>query len=147
LVRHFSEENRLKELEKGDLRFLSAFLVFWLPVLGYVTLIFAVSSVSNLPGPKFFPYADKAAHLVEYGILGFLVGRALRGAAPHFVTRFWFALAIIAGVAVGMLDEMFQSRVPGRESSLLDFAADVAGTLVGLVVLVKGRVWWKKSEK
>jgi VanZ family protein len=137
----------LRELEKGDLKYLSLFLRFWLPVLGYITLIFAVSSVSDLPGPKLFPHMDKVAHLVEYGILGFLVGRTFRNAGPRFVTKFWFGLAIIATIAVGLLDEAFQSTVPGRESSRFDFTADMIGAAVGLAALIQGERLWKRNEK
>jgi VanZ family protein len=143
----FSGEIVLRELEKGDLKYLSLFLRFWLPVLGYITLIFALSSVSDLPGPKLFPHMDKAAHLAEYGILGLLVGRAFRSASPPFVTRFWFGLAIIATISVGMLDEAFQSTVPGRESSRMDFTADMIGAVAGLVALLQGSRLWEKGLK
>jgi hypothetical protein len=137
-----SGEIVLQELQKGDLKYLSLFLRFWLPVLAYITLIFAVSSVSFLPTENLFPHMDKIAHLGEYGILGLLVGRMFRRAGPPFVTKFWFGLAIIATMAVGLLDEGYQSTVPGRVCSRWDFTADVTGSLGGLIVLVQGgRLW------
>jgi VanZ family protein len=137
----------LRELEKADLTFLSLFLRFWLPVLAYITLIFSLSSLSDLPGEKLFPHMDKIAHFAEYGILGFLVGRAFRGAAPRFVTKFWFGLAIIGTIAVGVLDETFQSTVPRRVSSRYDFAADMIGAVAGLVALMQSGKPWKKNAK
>ncbi len=134
----------MRELEKGDLKYLSLFLRFWLPVLGFITLIFAMSSVSDLPTENLFPHMDKVAHLAEYGILGLLTGRALRSASPPFVTKFWFGLAIIATIAVGMLDEAFQSTVPGRHSSRMDFTADMIGAVAGIVALVQGSRLWQK---
>lgn len=115
--------------------------------MGYVTLIFAVSSVSHLPGPDLFPHVDKVAHFVEYAILGFLIGRAFRRAAPIFIARYWLGLAIIAAVAIGLLDEAFQSTVPGREPSRYDFLADVAGAAAGQLALLRGGKPWKKGEK
>jgi hypothetical protein len=137
-----SGEIVLQELQKGDLKYLSLFLRFWFPVLAYITLIFAVSSVSDLPTKNLFPHMDKAAHLAEYGLLGLLVGRTFRYAGPPFVTKFWFGLAIIATMAVGLLDEAYQSTVPGRFCSRWDFTADMIGAVAGLVVLVQGvRLW------
>ncbi|MBN1504555.1 MAG: VanZ family protein [Candidatus Eisenbacteria bacterium] len=135
----------MRELETGDLKYLSLFLRFWFPVLGYITLIFALSSLSDLPTQKLFPHMDKAAHLAEYGVLGLLVGRAFRRASPHFVTKFWFGLAIIATMAVGLLDEAFQSTVPGRESSRTDFTADAIGAMAGLAVLLLGDRLWNRG--
>ncbi len=132
----------MQELQKGDLKYLSLFLRFWLPVLAYITLIFAVSSVSYLPTENLFPYMDKVAHLAEYGILGLLIGRMFRYGGPPFVSKFWFGLAIIAAIAVGLLDEGYQSTVPGRVCSRWDFTADMAGSLGGLIVLVQAARLW-----
>jgi VanZ family protein len=137
----------LQELQKGDLKYLSLFLRFWFPVLAYVTLIFGVSSVSDLPTKNLFPYMDKVAHLVEYGVLGLLVGRMFRHAGPPFVTKFWFGLAIIATMAVGLLDEAYQSTVPGRFCSRWDFTADMIGALGGLVVLTQGGRLWSRLAR
>jgi len=138
----------VREMEEGDVRFLSVFLKLWLPVLGYVTLIFLLSSVSELPGRRLLPHMDKVAHFVEYGILGFLVARAFRHSQIYFVTRFWLGLAIIAALAVGFLDEWYQNTVPGRERSSLDFVADAVGVLFGqLILLVMEKKWERKSRR
>jgi VanZ family protein len=135
-------------MEEGDVRFLSIFLRLWLPVLGYVTLIFALSSTSDLPGTRLFPHMDKVAHFVEYGILGLLVGRAFRHSGIYFVTRFWLGLAIVAALAVGFLDEWYQSTVPGRERSNFDFLADAAGVLCGqIALLVMEKKWARKNRR
>ncbi len=138
----------VREMEEGDVRFLSVFLRLWLPVLGYVTLIFALSSTSDLPGTRLFPHMDKVAHFVEYGVLGLLIGRAFRNSGICFVTRFWLGLAIIAGLAVGFLDEWFQTTVPGRERSTFDFLADAAGVFCAQIALiVTEKKWARKSRK
>jgi VanZ family protein len=136
----------LRELEGGDVRFLSVFLRLWLPVVGYVTLIFALSSVSELTGPRLFPHVDKLAHFVEYGILGFLVGRAFRHSGIYFITRFWLGLAIAAALAVGFLDEWYQSTVPGRETSGFDFLADCLGVLCGQFALLMMEKTWRRDR-
>ena len=54
-------------------------LRYWLPVVVYVTVIFAVSSIANLSPPVRWSNADKFAHLSEYTALGFLLARAFDG--------------------------------------------------------------------
>jgi VanZ family protein len=74
---------------------------------------------------------DKAAHVVEFGFLGFLLGRGV----GH--SRLWMAFAV--AVAWGGLDEWHQSRVPFRTASLWDVAADAIGALAGVILAAAGR--------
>lgn len=59
-------------------------------------------------------------------MLGGLLRRAfgLRGG------RGW-ALALIAGAAVGAMDECYQKLVPGRFPSVFDWMADACGAAIG----------------
>lgn len=110
------------------------FLRFWLPVLLYVALIFAASSVANLQPPQVFgSLSDKAAHAAEYGILGFLLVRAIRG--TELLERSVPAglVALIIGLAIGLSDELYQAHVPGRQSDPFDFLADSLGVAVAVV--------------
>jgi VanZ family protein len=67
---------------------------------------------------------DKLAHAAEYAVLGFLL-------SGGFAQRRAWIPALLAGAVFGAGDELFQAVIPGRDSSLLDWAADVAGLLVG----------------
>ena len=73
--------------------------------------------------------ADKIAHLVLYGILGFLVARAL----PLPRTRLNLLAALASMTVFGMLDELHQRWIPGRDSSIADWAADILGASLGLL--------------
>ncbi|WP_114313987.1 VanZ family protein [Thermus caldifontis] len=64
---------------------------------------------------------DKGAHFLAYGLLGFLLGVALRDFRPAFF------LAALYGV----VDEWHQSFVPGREAFGLDLLADFLGAYLG----------------
>jgi len=77
----------------------------------------------------------KAAHLTEYGILGWLWFRALRrDAQPRWTLR-WSVLAVLIAVAVAITDEVRQSFVPSRTASPLDVLIDACGaTLAQLIV-------------
>ena len=110
------------------------FLRYWLPVLVYVAIIFAVSSIANLAPPVKWRNADKLSHLIEYSILGFLLVRAFYG------SRFFSALvpcallAVSAGLATGLADELFQAGIVGRVSSVEDFRADAIGVAIGTLL-------------
>jgi VanZ family protein len=100
-------------------------------VFGYVLLIFIVSSIPSLtaPGPDFVP-KDKLAHLVEYFVLGVLLFKGIGWTATRSrAATFGFVFAV--GVSIAALDEIYQSFVPGRTMSILDWCADAAGTAAG----------------
>ena len=137
----------MRELEPSDVRFLSIFLRFWLTVLGFIVLIFVGSSIPNLPSASHIPYVDKVAHFFEYGLLGFLGGRAFRHSGPGFSRKFWFGLAIIAAMVVGFCDESYQRTVPGRSKDVFDFLADVAGATFGQFALFWVENKWIKKKK
>ena len=112
---------------------------------GYVLLIFAVSSIPSLtaPGPEFVP-KDKIAHFVEYFILGVLLFKGIGWTvSPSRAATFGFLVAV--GASVGALDEIYQSFVPGRMMSILDWYADVAGVAAGCGVFVFTR--WGKHPR
>ena len=71
---------------------------------------------------------DKVLHLVEYGILGFLLYRALR---EESWTGKPILLAFVIGMAYGITDEFHQYFVPTRESDPFDLLADSAGSGIG----------------
>jgi VanZ family protein len=102
----------------------------------YVGLIFFGSSRPYLspPGPD-FPNKDKVAHCTEYGILGWLLSRALRPTrpVPAAVEVLWF-VALSAGIAG--LDETFQGTIAGRVKDIHDWMADVAGVTIGATISV-----------
>ncbi len=75
-------------------------------------------------------WSDKIVHFSVYAVLGHLVARAL--AAPRSRATL---LAAVAGMCVfGMLDEVHQAWIPGRDASIADWMADLLGATVGLLV-------------
>jgi VanZ family protein len=102
---------------------------WWPPVL-WIGVIF---SLSTIPGPTLkkvgFSVPDKLAHVVEYAILGALSCRARPGMRPSFVEQAGPVLLLAA--LVGLADELYQRLIPGRESSGLDWVADLVGATLG----------------
>lgn len=106
--------------------------------------IFALSSVpgDDLPLPQ-FPFSDKLAHFITYGLLGALIAfragltalfRKASTRVPHpgpqpLTRGGWLAPCI--GIAYAVFDEFHQSFVPNRHMSLGDFTVDVLGLLLG----------------
>jgi VanZ family protein len=114
--------------------FAQLFLWFWAPVLVYVTIIFVLSAQANLSTPLGFDNADKLMHMIEYGVLGFLLSRALRASA-RIRSALRVALIVVAvGSLIGVCDEIFQSFIPGRDSSVADWLADFTGLLFAQLI-------------
>jgi VanZ family protein len=111
-------------------------LVRWLPFGLACVAVWIVSSMPRPPVPLFlqFEHADELLHFLGYAVLGSL---ALLGVGPRPLLR--NALVALALVAIwGICDEWHQSFVPGRDASLTDFAAVVAGAALGAGLLG----WW-----
>lgn len=110
------------------------FARYWLPALAYVGLIFALSSLQTT-GPALFRWQDKAEHLLEYALLGLLLGRAFRVTIGGRGLP-WVLGTVAAGSLVGAADEIYQRSVPGRVSDVRDWATDAAG-LIAAVLLTR----------
>lgn len=103
----------------------------WAPALLYMGLIWTLSSFDlDIPIER-FPLRDKGVHVVEYGVLGFLLAHAAFRTWPrHHVVR-TATLAVCITVLWGWLDEIHQAFVPGRSSEALDLLADTVGAFAG----------------
>jgi VanZ family protein len=95
--------------------------------------VFVGSSIPAhaLPAPGLFPAQDKVVHLCEYGLLGFLVARALAAGAPARALGWTWATAVGVAVVYGLTDEFHQAFVPGRSVEGLDVVADLVGGALG----------------
>lgn len=75
----------------------------------------------------------KAAHFVEYLILGVLLHRALRTRGPwRFRTA---AVAVVIAVVWASLDEVSQTLVAGRTAAPADVLLDVSGAIAAQLLL------------
>ncbi|PLT31847.1 hypothetical protein CUU66_00715 [Peribacillus deserti] len=91
--------------------------------------------VVQLNSSKVDAYFKESLHLIEFAILYVLFAAALK---VH--GRLTPALNIAAAAAAclnGVLDEIHQSFVPSRSSSLIDVAKDIIGVTVAYWIISK----------
>ena len=107
----------------------------WGPAWAMMVLIFALSSLSELPDS---PVAmdDSVPHAVEYGVLAALLLRGLAGAQRSGVTARTAGLAVLLASVYGVTDEVHQRFVDGRTAEVADLVADAVGATVAA-----GLVW------
>jgi VanZ family protein len=105
------------------------------PALAWMGLIFALSARSTLPRTPGLT-ADLQAilgHFGAYGVLALLLWWALGVADLPPGRR--LALAFAGAVAYGVSDEVHQSFVPGRDTSVFDLVVDAIGAACALGAL------------
>lgn len=115
------------------------FLLYYIPILVWMGVIFYLSSVPNLKTGV----ADislefvlrKIAHLLEYAILAGLFARALR--AHQFDFKMILVFSLIGVVIFSLSDEMHQLFVIGRSGNFFDVGVDLIGAVFGLFIFKK----------
>jgi VanZ family protein len=153
-------------LPKEDARAATSLVRRWLPVVGWIAVIFAGSTdafspahTSRILGPlvrwlfpglpppavdRAVPALRKAAHLVEYALLAGLCWRALRRPVRGDARRWdWrpAGLAVVACALWASTDELHQAFTADRTASGWDVLLDATGAGVGLVLLWRLGVW------
>lgn len=116
--------------------------LFWFWFLAIMVLTY----VPKLPDPKIefegeYLRLDYLGHLFFYGVLVvFFVLWKRKWIYNNKLKAFIFIL--IAGLALSVLNEVFQQFVPGRRYNEMDMVYNTAGTLAGIVAslwLIKHR--------
>jgi VanZ family protein len=131
----------------------------YLPLIGWLAFIsfassasFSAGNTSRFIGPLIlwlFPDTSperllmihmitrKAAHFIEYAILGFLAARAFRTSERPAISSRWFLISLTIIVVYALLDEYHQSFVATRTGSIFDSLIDIAGGLTALILVRK----------
>jgi VanZ family protein len=104
----------------------------------YWLLLFTLTHLPGRPGPlplgHHISHLDKIGHVAAFTLLGLLSCAALSlfgKLSGHMLISVAIGLTIYAG-----LDEYTQSWVPGRTADPLDWLADVAGIVAGILLFV-----------
>jgi len=138
------------------------FLTYWLPPILWAAVILIASTdlfsgsntgsvlgqiLRRLTGRRFPPstletmnfIVRKCAHLTEYGILGALSFRALRGEQKSWSWRWAIGAIVIAG-CLASIDEIHQSFVPSRTGTWHDVVLDMAGASLAQILIRAAQV-------
>ncbi len=123
-------------LKKGPVRF----VVFKLPVLAYMALIF-YSSSGPVTSSTLNAIPDYYLHSLGYSVLCMLAFWAVHEGLDVSAGRWGYLLPILITVLYGISDEFHQSFVPARDAEIKDVFSDSAGALLGTVfILILKRV-------
>ncbi len=110
---------------------------FWwqVPAILYTILIFLLSSISQSDIPHLrFRLLDKWVHFVEFAIYAGLLMLAFRMSNRVTLSEKAWIWTLGWGTIYAGLDEIHQLYVPGRDCAFGDYAADIGGILIGLVI-------------
>jgi VanZ family protein len=109
----------------------------WLPLIAWIVIIFGLSSIPGFsPDDVRLPSVSaNVVHFIEYAVFAMLY---YRGLSYGGVRIRWSIVIIVitSGIAVAALDEMYQSYIPRRDSSVYDLVMDSAGVVTGTLVAV-----------
>ncbi len=113
------------------------FLLYWLPAVVWMGLIYASSAQPQLPevgGPEspWDAVAHKVAHVLVYAVLAHLYYRLLGPLGLPGDDRGWLAACL--AVLYGLSDELHQVLVPGRSGRLVDVGLDAVGVAMAAAV-------------
>jgi VanZ family protein len=117
------------------------FSIWGIPVVWAGVILFF--SVLPYKGPLQLTvgHFDKMAHFFEYTVFAAILMRSTSYYSISFQAKSALFTLILSG-GYGILMELVQRLVPGRDASVVDAAANIAGTVFGIIL---GRmVRWQK---
>ena len=91
--------------------------------IAYVLLVIILSLIPTAALGEGL-HVDKIAHIIAYGIMGFLAYLSVSSVRK----RFYFFFIVIS---LGVLLELFQLYIPGRSASFFDILANTLGAALG----------------
>ena len=110
------------------------FLLFQLPAIIWAIIIYIQSSIPDLNPPSLgISFQDKILHTIVFGILGYLIFRALYFSKNENLKSRAIVIGLIVGFLYAISDEVHQAFVPGRYSEIGDVIADFLGILLAQI--------------
>lgn len=104
----------------------------WVPAIlwGLNVLVFSVLPYKVVP-PLTVGYFDKICHFFAYYVLAFLLVWGIKRSRGSLSLKN-IAFALILAIGYGILIELFQSFVPGREACIYDVLFNTGGVITGM---------------
>ena len=128
-------------------RFLSQPVLWRVLVLLWFSVLYWLSSQSQLPSPASFDGVDKCEHTTYFAIGGmcFLLSLRLAGFARTWKTAFLVTISFCS--LIGIFDEWHQTFTPGRSGGdAWDWAADTLGGFFGALLALTAERWLPRSS-
>ena len=110
-------------------------LFVFTPLIIYWIILFIATTLPVQSVPS-IAVSDKINHLIAYFLLSILLYLTLifqRKSVFLFDNAAW--ATIIIAIFYGAMDELHQMLVPGRFAEVLDWLADSAGTVLGVLFI------------
>jgi VanZ family protein len=117
-------------------------LLAWGPSLLWAVTIIVVSVLPvGITPPLNIAHFDKVCHFFEFSVLAFLLVWGMsRSGMPFGMKNGVFALILSSGY--GIVIEILQYFVPGRQADIMDAAGNLAGAVFG--IFLGKLVLWRK---
>jgi len=111
-------------------------VLWWMLVIGWMALIYFLSSRPDLHSglqPTWDVILRKIAHMVEYGILTWLLIQAIRAGTP--ITGRTMLISISLASLYALSDEYHQTFIVGRHGSPIDWLIDLVGVGTAAIII------------
>lgn len=107
---------------------------YYSPAVLYVILIFALSSLNQRIVSNYsWGLEDFILHFIEYHFYGVTLIWAVLRDKPWHELRSSYRLAASIGAVSAIGDEIYQSFVPSRYSTIEDVVADIFGVILSII--------------
>ena len=107
----------------------------WLAAIAWMSVVFAASAWPK-HGPPSTQGTDKMLHFVAYTVLTVLLFHCWRTTATSPRLAISIGRASIIAISYGLLLELYQLRVPGRDFQWTDILANCAGVVIAALFLL-----------
>jgi VanZ family protein len=125
-------------------------ILVYVPLAVYWIALFVGTSMPSMNVPS-FTLNDKLVHFTAFFILAFLLSLSILYQNKYQILKnFYIVSAFIISSLYGLIDEFHQIFIPGRSSDILDWTADSAGALAGVLIvsfLLKRFRYFKSKTK
>jgi VanZ family protein len=111
-------------------------LLVYTPLIVYWLILFTATTLPAESVPS-IGVTDKLNHLTAYLILSVLIFLTLFFQRKYLLTLNSVAIyTIIICFVYGIIDEVHQILIPGRNAELLDWLSDAAGSVIGVFIMI-----------
>jgi len=136
----------IRRCDRRVWRHVSGLVLFWLPFVIWMAIVFWLSHQPSLPHPArehgvsdyVFDYAAHALTFALLTVLGFRAAAFRPTWLPLWLAEPSTRTAGVFSAMYGLSDELHQGFVPGRHAKLSDWLADLFGVGLGILAIA---VW------